>query len=252
MPKRYLLTDRDVEVLRWTGEQYGAPVDQVQQLLGREQRQIKGEKLGAHIRSTTKEAGTVTVVTAERKIKKWMEMGMVEREKLFMGKPAWIWLTRKGLSLLDNDYRYLRPRLATLAHIYAANQVRLHLEAQFEQQGRVYTWHSDRLLKKRYASEKEATDRDRKENEPPAQEKHIPDAEIEMEVDGKPATLAIEVELTRKTKQRLRAILAELAPAYGSIWYFAPPTVEPFVKAQIATLPEDQQKRFVVYPLPKD
>ena len=216
------MTERDVEVLGWIGEQYGATVDQIRRLLGRR----PGKP--------TKEAGLVTAVTAERRVKCWQALGLVEREKLFMNRPAWVWLTRQGLSLLEGEYRYLRPKLAMLEHTEQVNEVRLHIEGRQAVRGREMTWRSQRRLKNEWG--REAVGKGR----------HMPDAEF---VTGK-GVVAVEVELTQKTARRIKPILIRLSHEYDAIWYFCNATTGSFINRQIAGLEKEElTRKFRVYRL---
>lgn len=216
-----LLTQRDIVVLQWIGEQYAASLDQVQRLLGR----MPGKE--------TKHIGVVTLATAERRVKRWMELDLVEREKKFMNEPAWVWLTRTGLSLLDGEYRYLNPSLNTRLHRYWVNQTRLFTEAYYAEKSIPIQWRSERMLRNEWGRDETMKNR------------HVPDAEIVTPEE----VVALEVELTQKTMSRLREILQELAERYSRVLYFANNGTESFLTGQITTLADVEQQKFEVYPL---
>jgi hypothetical protein len=208
-----MITQRDKQVLTWIGEQYAVRLDQLQVLMGRE----PGKP--------TVEPGRVSPGTAERRVKVWEKAALVERQKLFFGEPAWIWLTKKGLGLLPNDYRFLRPKLATLEHIYAVNQVRLWAENEW---GSTIPWQGERQLKYEFARD-ETT-----------KTQHVPDAILITEA----GRIALEVELTQKMAKRTKSILIRLARDYDQIWYFANAQAYPSLTKQIASLSATNQQKF--------
>jgi hypothetical protein len=208
-----MITARDKQVLTWIGEQYAVRIDHLRLLMGRD------------AGKPTAEPGRVSRSNAERRVRVWIKDGLVERKKIFIGQPAWIWLTRQGLGLLENDYRFLEPKVATLDHIHAVNQVRLWLE---KHQGRELLWQSERELKYVFG-------RDEK-----TKTKHVPDGLITTGA----GTVALEVELTQKVATRLKRILLNLVRDYDTIWYFANDRAYGPIGAQIATLTEKNQQRF--------
>ena len=215
-----MITERDRLVLNWVGEMYAIRIDLLCYLLGRR----PGKK--------TIEQGKVSLKTTERRVKVWADKdGLVERKKIFYSEPAWIWLSKKGLSLLEYDYRFLKPKLVRLKHIHAVNQVRLFLE----QQNQDLVWHSERRLKFEFARD----DRTKK--------RKVPDAEI---VTDNTRT-AIEIELTPKTAQRTKEVLLKLAtsPRYDKIWYFAEPSSYKVLAGQIPNLSKKNQTKFELYHL---
>lgn len=119
-----LLTDRDVDVLVWTAEQYAVPFDQIAALLGR-----PGPLLGL--------SATRRVLARLRKA------GLLTCQKILADEPSYCWLTRKGLKRLGVAYTYWKPTIGFLAHIRAASALRMALEDAGERR----QWVSERDLR---------------------------------------------------------------------------------------------------------
>jgi len=211
---RFLLTERDALALRWIGEQYAIRLDQLQQVLGRQAQR------------PTLVPGRVSAATALRVVERWRKAGYAGSDKFRLKEPAWVWLTRRGLSSLGLAYRYWEPGLATLDHVFWVNQVRLHVERR---RGDEAVWVSERTLKLERGD----------------QDSHLADAEVIIE----DRTIAVEVELTPKKPSDIAAVVSELAGAYKTIWYFTSARARASVERAVAGLPEDLRRRFRSYDL---
>jgi hypothetical protein len=97
------LRARDLELLRWLAEQYGARVDQVEMLL------------------------TCGPRTVQRSLARLRAAGLVETRRLLVGERAWAIPTSKGLRTAGQGFGMWHPRLGLLAHVAAVNNVRLHI-----------------------------------------------------------------------------------------------------------------------------
>jgi hypothetical protein len=150
-----LLRRRDIEVVGWLAEQYAGRIDHLEVLLG---------------------AGPRTV---QRTLARLRAAGLVRTQKMLVGEPAWVLPTGAGMTACSSGFGVWRPRIGSLAHVAAVNEVRLHV------QGRAPTteWIPERVLA-----------RDRLAGE------HLPD--VVAIVDGR--RVAIEVELTLKSRRRHR------------------------------------------------
>jgi hypothetical protein len=173
------LGSRDVEGLTFTAEMYGLQLDQLAVLL------------------------SLTPPRARAIVARWRSRGLADSAKLGPG-PAWVWLTRGGLSACGVRYTSAPPALARLEHIRAVTAVRLALEAlpAYRQAGA--HWRSERQLRARVG----AHARD-----------HIPDGEVHWP-DSAPVAWAgecwaIEAERTAKTVVRTAAIMRELLTRTG-------------------------------------
>jgi DNA-binding MarR family transcriptional regulator len=201
-------TERDFKIMTYIGEQYAISLDHLKKLLEME----KGEGLSES--------------TVKRLCTRWENAGWIEKKKLLAYRPQWVWLTRTGLQEMELDYPHRAPSLARLNHIYYANAVRLHIE---EKHGDAVEWRSDRLVNVERKADKK---------------KHIIDGELLFQG----AVIAIEVELSKKSKKRLSSILRELRRDYKYVWHFAADECYQVVKEAIENIP-NHRETFVLYSL---
>jgi len=169
-----MLRRRDLDVLSWVGEQYGARVDQLEVLL---------------------DCGPRTV---QRVIGRLRDSRLITTRRLLVGEPAWVIPTRAGLRAAGHGFVVWQPRIGLLAHVAAVNDVRLHVHARSPES----EWVPERQL----ARERQAGE-------------HLPDGVVITE--GR--RVAIEVELTVKSRRRAQAILDELAGSFDAVLYFCAP-----------------------------
>jgi hypothetical protein len=114
-------TRRDVAVLQWLGEQFGAPLSVVGELYG------VGER------------------AARRNAERLERAGFASR--LTVAGRQWVVPTRAGLRFADLDYETWQPRAWKLEHVEGVGRLRLHL-------GRLYpdaAWTSERQIRSRWA-----------------------------------------------------------------------------------------------------
>lgn len=203
-------TERDLRIMTYIGEQYAISLNHLKQLLEME----KGERLSD--------------ATVKRLCIRWERAGWIEKRKLLASQPQWVWLSKTGLQEMELEYPYRAPSLARLNHIYYANAVRLYIE---KRRGSAVEWISDRLVNVERKAERK---------------KHIVDGELLLEG----ATIAIEIEISKKSKRRLSSIVRELKRDYKYIWYFAADECYQNVKEAIESVP-NHQETFVLYSLSK-
>jgi hypothetical protein len=208
------ITERDVEALRWLGQQYAARSDVLRVLLGR---------LSP---GSPKVAGQLSEQTLRQLLARWEERGLVARDRLLGFQ--WVAPTPKATRLVGLDVRAWSFVVPQLAHVHTVGVVRLALEPSIPDGGQ---WLSERELRH------------------DAGKRHIPDGAIELpdvgdvtagsglygeDVDPLPARVAVEVELTRKTAARLRESWTR--PRHGR-WqqtvYYAPPEVASYLNGQL-------------------
>jgi hypothetical protein len=181
-------TERDMYVLQWIGQMYAARLDQIQ-VLGA----LKSDDVAIQ------ETGKLGDSAVKNLYRRWLKAGWIEKQKLLVGRPQWLWLSRTGLQHVGLAYAYRSPSLARLRHIYWVNAVRLYVEQRL---GDSAQWVSERDINQA-----------RKE----AHKKHLVDGEVLFQG----MRIAIEVELNRKSQKRLASILQELKRDYEAVWYFA-------------------------------
>jgi len=132
---------------------------------------------------------------------RWKRARWVDSHPLAVDAASFVWLTGRGRTLAQSPYRVWEPNHGLVLHIEAVTNVRLLLERDL----RLGEWECERSLAQRLAF-----DRGRRG--------HLPDAVLVTES----RRIAIEVELSLKSRGRLQAIVDELCLAYDQVWYFAP------------------------------
>jgi hypothetical protein len=136
--------------------------------------------------------------TVGRVLARMREQGLLDTRRILVGEPAWVLPTRAGLRACSSPYRVWAPKVGQLAHVAAMNNVRLHIQARSPET----LWIPERQL----ALEK-------------TPEEHLPDGLAITQ--GR--RVAIEVELTAKSHQRIQGILDELNARFDAVLYFCAP-----------------------------
>ncbi len=136
--------------------------------------------------------------TVQRTIARLRDAGLVRTQRVLVGDPVWVIPTMSGLRVAGGEFRLWTPRLGLLAHVASVNDVRLHVQ-QRSPEG---VWVPERVLA-----------RERRHDE------HLPDGLIILDR----RRVAIEVELTAKSQQRISGILDELAGRFEETVYFCAP-----------------------------
>jgi hypothetical protein len=220
-----LATVRDLHVMEWIGHQYVARLDQVQGLLSREP--------GAPMRGTE-----LALPTVRDQVDRWRRAGWAEYYRFLADEPGWVWLSRQGLRMVNQDevYTARQPAATRLHHLYAVNQVRLGLEAK------KHVWTSERWLKSQLKK---------------GESKPIPDGVIATPSGKK---IAIEVELSLKKPEELWGKVVRLVRhteldrmsmryrGYDAIWFYVPSEQlrGAILDAAAGLKDEDEQKKISV------
>jgi hypothetical protein len=219
-PRRVELTERDLTTLSFIGEQYAARLDQIQRLLG--------SQAGPGAQTP----GILSESAARVWVSRMKAIDAVEMEKPYRAQPSYLWLRPAGLRLVELDFKYLKPAISTLNHLYWCNQVRLFLAERRPHD----VWQSERFLRREHA---QAT----KEKRP---NPDLPDAHLLTQR----GPLAIEVELTDKHQVRLNEVVKKRANTYYTTWYFCGSETRRLVERARLALPQDLQERIQIYDLP--
>lgn len=219
------LTARDLEILRWIGEQCAVRADQVARLLARH------AGPGLQTPGTLSESATHVWRTRMKRI------GAIGEVRGFYNEPSYIWLTARGLSLAGLDYRVLKPALTSLRHLYWCNEVRLYV---FMRRPEAH-WIPERTLRSEYTQAHAEQGK--------LQAPDIPDALVETP-NG---VVAVEVELTNKQQSRLVRLIRRRAsdPRYSTIWYFCSAETCKSVTRARTELAEAQRAKIKIYHLPE-
>ena len=136
--------------------------------------------------------------TVQRTVARLRDAGFVELRRVLVGEPAWVLPTPAGLRACGSSFGVWAPRIGLLSHVAAVNDVRLHVQGRSPGS----EWICERAL---------ARDRTGRE--------HLPDGVALAEGQR----VAIEVELTIKSRRRVTAILDELSGRHDAIVYFCAP-----------------------------
>jgi hypothetical protein len=182
------ITERDIDALLWTGQQYAARFDQLQTVLGRQAGR------GAHYENW------ISLSAVRLIANRWERARLARVRKLTVGDPAWVWLTLRGLHQFHLPYKCYEPTLGSLAHLFVINEVRLMLELRHPEGH----WESERSLRAGLV-------RSKGERLP-----HLPDGEFTL----KGEIIAIEVERSPKKPDELLEDLEELTEGYEQVWYY--------------------------------
>jgi len=135
---------------------------------------------------------------------RWRRAGWIDSRAVLAARPVFLWPTRTGLHAAGLDYPGWGPTPGALAHVEAVTDVRLHLQAAGPNAG----WVSERDITLATAGE------------------HRPDGLL---VVGD-RHVAVEVELTRKSRARTRGIMCELVARYPGVVYFTAPAPRPLIE----------------------
>lgn len=137
--------------------------------------------------------------TVQRLLARLREQRLVEVRRVLVGEPAWVIPTVKGLRACGLSFGAWRPTLGLLAHVAAVTEVRLHIQSRSPGS----EWVCERVLAREKQTPRE----------------HLADAVVLL--DGR--RIAVEVELTVKSKRRTSAILDELTGRYDAVLYYCAP-----------------------------
>jgi hypothetical protein len=94
---------RDLELLRFVGEQYAVTLPQLARLMGR------SDHAARWLRA------------------RWQRAGWAQGRALLVGEPVFVWFTSRGLRAAGLEFKAWRPNPGALAHIAAVNEVRLYV-----------------------------------------------------------------------------------------------------------------------------
>ena len=137
---------------------------------------------------------------------RWKRAGWVDSAMLTTTAPSFVWLTGRGAEVGSSAFRVWQPNHGLAAHIQAVTDVRIHLERAL----RLGQWECERAVARRLAVPGGGF------------RGHLPDGVLHTS-GGR---IAIEVELTLKSRTRLREIVVELGRNYEQVWYFVPDRLE--------------------------
>lgn len=120
----YRVSERDLELLALTAEQYTITLDQLARLIGRSYRTARGLR------------------------DRWCNAGWTHSAKLTLTQPPFVWLSRQGSRLIDSAYRTWDPNPGLATHIAAVTDLRLLLERELQ----LGAWECERSLAQTWPS----------------------------------------------------------------------------------------------------
>jgi hypothetical protein len=100
-------SNRDLGLLTWMGEQYGARIDHVQAL-------TRG----------------ISIPMVWRIVRQMRVSGFVKTERIVANEPTWAIPTATGLAVCGHPHSVWTPALGKLGHVGAINDVRIHVQEQ--------------------------------------------------------------------------------------------------------------------------
>ena len=191
-------TERDLWAMRWVGEQAGVRFDHLRELLG------------CYPQGEDSSPRTLSENATRQVIRRWCKQGYARFEPILAGEPGWLWLTTAGLHEAGLELTYYKPAAARVRHLHLVNWARLSLEEE-EPDAR---WKSERVIR----AEMEKSRKSRKQ-------RHVPDAWFfrpGATGAGKTPvkTVAIEGELTAKSRGELFPILQGYSDLDVEVWYY--------------------------------
>lgn len=181
-------TARDLQVLRFAGEMYGVPLE----LFGRLYEWYGERELTASSRATLGRGHAARLEA----------LGFAGRHRR-LGR-RWVFLTGRGMREAGLPFAPDEPELWKLEHVETVARLRLHLEAAYPGS----RWESERCIKRRYRQEHLRG--------------RIPDGLLELPSG---AQVAIEVELSRKRRNRYPDLFGT-PESWDATWWFARNPVE--------------------------
>jgi hypothetical protein len=144
--------------------------------------------------------------TVQRTLARLRSQELIHMRRILADEPAWVTPTARGLRACGSPFGVWKPRLDLIRHVAAVNDVRIHVQ----QRDHLAEWVCERQLAKDRAGQAE----------------HLPDAIVIIE--GR--RVAIEVELTVKSRRRIEAIITELVARYDAVLYYCTPASQRVVR----------------------
>lgn len=213
-PEGVVETERDLELVRWLGEMYGAPMSVFGLLIER-----YGERGVAE--SSRPSLARYHAVRLER-------LGFAVRRRL-LGR-QWILPTPAGIRHVRLPFEAREPAPSKATHVAIVGRLRLYLESQHHGA----RWESERWVRHWWREDK-------------IEGLRIPDG-ILLLPDGR--QVAIEVELHRKLRDRYPRLLRATSSSVDAVWWFVPAIDVDWLSDLIDSIHERPPTPHVVHELP--
>jgi hypothetical protein len=206
------ITERDLTVLRWTGEQYAAPMATVAQLVGAN-------------------ASPASAAVAARRVAARLEqLGYAGRRPLWGS--TWLVPARRGLRAAGLPYRVWEPDEHEWGakHVALCGLLRIHLAAAYPDAW----WESDRAIRARWHGSGARV--------------RLADGGLEWPDGG---AVGIELERYVKRPSRYQGAVLDVDPAWtDGCWWFTPSVQVPLLTTRLREAGGGD--RHQVYPLPPE
>jgi hypothetical protein len=147
------------------------------------------------------------VETARSLRDRWTRAGWARSAQLAIAVPSFVWLTRAGAAVGSSPFRVWEPNPGLATHIQAVTDIRILLERDM----RHGEWECERSVARGLARSGNRRFRG-----------HLPDGVLHTDA----GPVAVEVELTLKSRVRLNEIVTALTAEYHEVWYFVPERLE--------------------------
>lgn len=176
--------DRDLLILEFIADMRAVRFDQVRRLAARESEYETAHELLSESRTS-------------ELVKRYTDTRLAVFMPAFANQPGFVYLTRRGLRLVErSEYHADTPSLRLLEHLYWINEVRLHLEDEYNDEQ--MEWVSERLLQ---------TEQELRQSGQKMQ--HMPDGVfIYTDDEGKSTEIDIEVQLSKTSPQKIREVMS--------------------------------------------
>ncbi len=240
------LTRRDLDLLRYLGEQTACCFDQIQNWLAR------------HPDSKPSDPTFLSPSRTSAILARLQKLGLLTCRKILADDLKWAWCTARGLSKIELRCRFHEPALSDLDHLFWVNETRALVEASDGARSG-FRWESERLIR---ATREYLRARQKQEPElwipPEYRGAHRPDALLRYRESADPeapeVVCAIEAELHRKGYETWRRIFQDLIANYDEVRYYAPAEIRGVLLAALERFAREEagperRQRIAVYEL---
>jgi len=240
------LTRRDLDLLRYVGEQTACCFDQMRIWLAQ------------HPASQPNDPTFLSASRTSAILARLQKLGLLTCRKILADDLKWAWCTARGLSQIHLPCRFHEPAVADLDHLFWVNETRTLVEAS-DGARPGFRWESERLIR---ATRERLRARQQREPELwiPVEYRgtHRPDALLRYRASADPEApeviCAIEAELHRKAYETWRRIFQDLVRNYDEARYYAPAEIrgallsalERFAREEAG---QERRQRIAVYEL---
>jgi hypothetical protein len=222
-----VITERDVMVVRWVGEQYAIPLDVLGELLVRLAPADAGTRAS---RFGEQKVGPASLAsrdrTARRHANRLESMDLLQRFRLTSG--PWVAPTRAGLRRVGLSWEPWDVSDWQLNHLEAVARLRLYLQARYPDA----EWISERAIRSRWAGSGARV--------------RLADGGLSWPEGG---ATGVECELHVKRPERYQAVVADVDPHWSEVWWFTP--LEHVGLLTIRLMEAGGGERHQVYELPE-